>query len=98
MGGNAGGGGNGGRKGGGGGGDSLPDNQQPGEVFRVAAQQQKQAYKENIATIDKLYETAQRSDTATSEQRAALRSQKKEYQKKINALESDYRAKTGLFL
>lgn len=90
--------GGGGRPGRSGGGSPMQDNQQPGEVFRVAAQQQKQAYKENIAAIDKLYEAAQRSDTATSEQRAALRAQKKEYQKKINALESDYRAKTGLFL
>lgn len=97
MGGNSGGGGNGGRSGGGGG-SPAQDNQQPGEVFRIAAQQQKQAYKENIATIDRMYEKAVVSETVTSAQRKALRDQKRDYQKKIRTLESDYLAKTGSFL
>lgn len=86
------------KRGGGGGGGSLPDNQQPGEVFRQAQLAQRQNMKDNIASIDAMYEKAQRSETATSEQRYALRQQKKEYQKKVNALESEYRTKTGLFL
>ncbi len=95
----SGGGGSGGRSGGGSSeAGTNGDAGQPGEVVREAALQQKRAYKENIATIDALYEKAQRSETATSEQRKALRDQKREYQKKISALESDYRAKTGLFL
>lgn len=47
----SGGGGNGGRTGGGGG-SSLPDNQQPGEVFRQAALQQRRNLNENITTIE----------------------------------------------
>ena len=55
MGGGSGGGGRPGRSGGGGGGDSLPDNQQPGEVFREAnkANQMTESQRAD-AFIDKL--------------------------------------------
>lgn len=94
MGGGSGGGGNGVRSGGGG----AEDVQQPGEVFRQATLMQRNALKENIKTIEQLQDKAIRSETATPEQRKALRNQKQEYQKKINALEREYREKTGLFL
>lgn len=90
MGGGSGGSGSGGR---GGGGPGLPDNQQPGEVFRQAALQQRRNVNENIKTIDNMYGKAE-----TSAQRKALREQKREYQKKIGEIEREYRSKTGQML
>jgi len=73
MGGGSGGGGRPGRSGGGGGGSSLPDNQQPGEVFRVASQMKDSELKAGKVTLNnELEKTYAAREELRGQNRAAL--------------------------
>ena len=80
----SGGGGKPGRGGGGGGGESLPDNQQPGEVFRVASQMKDAELKAGKVTLNnELEKTYAAREELRGQNRAALNRGDKDGSEKI---------------